>query len=82
MSKNLSTLDRLLRFGVGMTLIFAAIWWEPLSLWGWIGVIPVVTALVGWCPFYLPWGFRTRKTEQASAPGAKRAPSPRQSPAG
>ncbi|MBL4801634.1 MAG: DUF2892 domain-containing protein [Emcibacter sp.] len=55
MKMNVGGLDRLLRIVVGVLLIISAVagYFAP---WGWIGVVPVVTALIGWCPAYTIFG--------------------------
>lgn len=58
MCKNLGTLDRVLRIVVGLVLI-ALVFVGPQTPWGWIGVIPLATALIGWCPLYRLVGLRT-----------------------
>ncbi len=58
MGKNVGTTDRILRIIVGAALIAYAIY-QPDAWWGWIGVVPIVTALVGWCPAYRLVGLRT-----------------------
>ncbi len=60
MSKNVGGIDRILRIVVGLALIgltLAGI----IGMWGWIGVVPLATAAIGWCPAYLPFGIRTCK---------------------
>ncbi|MBL4895059.1 MAG: DUF2892 domain-containing protein [Emcibacter sp.] len=58
MKSNVGGLDRLLRIIVGVLLIISALtgYFTP---WGWIGVVPVVTALVGWCPAYIIFGLNS-----------------------
>jgi len=51
MLKNVGTIDRILRIVVGIVLI-ALVFIGPQTPWGWIGVVPLVTALIGWCPLY------------------------------
>lgn len=58
MTKNVGGIDRILRIGVGIVLI-ALVFVGPQSVWGWIGVIPLATALIGWCPAYTIFGIRT-----------------------
>ena len=36
----------------------------PQTPWGWIGVIPLLTAIIGWCPAYLPFGISTCSTKK------------------
>jgi len=59
MNKNMGTVDRSLRAVVGAALvIWAVVSGNP---WGYLGVIPLATALVGWCPLYAPLKLSTRK---------------------
>jgi hypothetical protein len=61
MNKNVGGIDRILRIVVGLVLIgltLAGI----IGMWGWIGVVPLATAAIGWCPAYLPFGIKTCKT--------------------
>ncbi len=63
MTKNVGGVDRILRIIVGLGLIaFALFGTHELAPWGWIGVVPLGTALIGWCPAYLPFGIKTCKT--------------------
>lgn len=66
MKSNVGTLDRILRVIVGLVLI-AMVFVGPKTAWGWIGVIPLVTAAVGYCPAYRLLGICTlaRKGRQA-----------------
>lgn len=63
MGKNIGTVDRVLRIVAGIVLI-ALVFVGPQTPWGWIGVIPLVTALVGWCPAYRLLGVRTCAVER------------------
>ena len=64
MSKNMGGLDRILRIIVGLAAIaFAVFSGHELAMYGYIGVIPLGTALIGWCPAYLPFGIKTCKTQ-------------------
>jgi len=58
MKTNMGKIDRVLRAILGIGLISLA-FVGPQTPWGWIGVIPLITALVGWCPAYLPFGIST-----------------------
>jgi hypothetical protein len=63
MTKNVGGIDRILRIIVGLGLIaFALFSTHELAPWGWVGVVPLGTALIGWCPAYLPFGIKTCKT--------------------
>jgi hypothetical protein len=63
MACNVGTIERTVRVAVGLLLIAYAIpiWFAP-SGWnwiGWIGIIPLVTGLVGMCPLYGLLGIST-----------------------
>lgn len=60
MSKNLGGIDRILRLLVGIALIALAVT-GVIGVWGYIGVVPLLTAAIGWCPAYLPLGIKTCK---------------------
>jgi len=51
MGKNVGTIDRIMRIIIGAVLI-ALVFVGPQTNWGWIGLILIGTALVGWCPAY------------------------------
>ena len=55
---NAGTIDRILRVVVGVALIGATLA-GAIGAWGWIGVVPLATAAIGWCPAYLPFGIKT-----------------------
>ena len=64
MTANIGTTDRVLRIVIGLALIGVAIGLfgsAYQSIWGWIGLVPVVTGLVGWCPLYTILGIQTCK---------------------
>jgi hypothetical protein len=58
MTRNEGSLDRLLRVVLGVVLI-ALVFVGPQTPWGWIGVVPLVTGLIGLCPLYSILGIRT-----------------------
>jgi hypothetical protein len=64
MSVNVGTLDRIARIVLGIALIaFALGYVAPGTGWnwvGWIGVLPILTALFGTCPAYSLFGLSTR----------------------
>jgi hypothetical protein len=63
MNKNVGGIDRILRIVVGIALIALAAT-GTVGLWGYIGVVPLLTGLVGWCPPYAIFGWNTCKTKQ------------------
>ena len=60
MQKNVGGLDKILRIVAGVGLLgFAVLSDSPAHVWGYIGVVPLLTGLVGWCPPYAILGFNT-----------------------
>jgi hypothetical protein len=64
MTRNMGKLDRVLRILVGLVLL-AHVYIVPTS-WGWLGLIPIVTALAGFCPIYRALGLNTCAAAQTS----------------
>jgi O-antigen ligase len=58
MKANVGGVDRGLRIGVGLALMALAAT-GTVGAWGWLGVVPFATGLIGWCPAYLPFGWST-----------------------
>ena len=58
MSRNEGTADRIIRVVLGLALL-SLVFVGPQSLWGLIGLVPLVTGLVGMCPIYSLLGIRT-----------------------
>lgn len=50
--------DRLIRVVVGLVLI-SLVFIGPQTPWGWLGLVPLVTGLVGFCPLYRLVGVNT-----------------------
>lgn len=67
MSVNVGMLDRVIRLIVAAALLYLAVLAPPNGYnWlGWIGIVPLVTALVGNCPLYSVFGFSTCRARQA-----------------
>ncbi len=55
---NEGTLDRGVRIVLGLVLL-ALVFVGPRTPWGWLGLLPLVTGLVGYCPLYSLLGVRT-----------------------
>jgi phosphatidylglycerophosphate synthase len=71
MKKNVGTLDRTLRFVIGLILILM-VFIGPQTPWGWLGLILIGTAVISWCPIYAPLKISTiGKSNQESAPADK-----------
>ena len=62
MTQNVGRIDRLLRAVIGLTLIALAAT-GTIGWWGWLGVLPLATAAVGWCPPYSMLGWNTCSTQ-------------------
>ena len=58
MTRNIGAIDRTLRIVLGVGLLALA-FFGPQSPWGYIGIVPLVTALAGFCPAYRLFGIRT-----------------------
>lgn len=58
MNPNVGSIDRILRAIVGLILV-ALVFVGPKTSWGWLGLIPLATALLGWCPPYALLGINT-----------------------
>jgi|SaaInl8_120m_RNA_FD_contig_81_270832_length_1596_multi_4_in_0_out_0_3 hypothetical protein len=61
MKKNIGGLDRVLRVAVGLSLV-SLVFVGPQVIWGWLGVVPLVTGLFSFCPFYPLLGINTCST--------------------
>ncbi len=57
MNANIGSADRIIRIVLGVLIIGIGIYFK--SWWGAIGIIPLATALIRWCPLYLPFGIST-----------------------
>lgn len=58
MKANVGSLDRILRVVAGLVLIALAAT-GTVGLWGWIGIVPVLTGLFRFCPLYSLIGIDT-----------------------
>jgi len=61
LARNEGTLDRALRIILGIVLV-SLVFVGPQIVWGWIGVVPLITGLVGSCPLYSVLGINTCKS--------------------
>jgi hypothetical protein len=60
MSINEGPLDRIVRVVLGLVLVSLAVF-GPRTPLGWLGIVPIVTGAVGFCPLYRVIGIRTTK---------------------
>ena len=58
MTSNVGGIDRILRIVVGLVLIGLAAT-GTVGWWGWLGIVPLATGAIGWCPPYALFGFST-----------------------
>ena len=62
MAKNVGTVDRVVRILAGLALLSLVVV-GPKSLWGLVGLVPLATGLISWCPAYSLFGLRTRRAD-------------------
>ena len=65
MKSNVGGIDRILRIVVGAVLVALAVTGQ-VGAWGWIGLLPLATGLLGWCPPYSLLGINTCKNRNVS----------------
>ena len=65
MTKNVGGIDRILRAVIGLTLIALAAT-GTVGWWGYLGLIPLGTAAMGWCPPYALFGWNTCGLKKAN----------------
>ena len=59
---NVGKFERLIRVFVGFLIFYIGVISQlEAQLWGFIGLVPVVTGILGWCPLYLPLKINTNK---------------------
>ncbi|MCR4301909.1 MAG: DUF2892 domain-containing protein [Sulfuricaulis sp.] len=65
MEKNIGNLDKALRVIIGIALLSLLFILEgDARWWGLIGIVPILTVVMGWCPAYTLLGVSTCKTKQ------------------
>jgi len=63
MKSNVGGIDKILRIAVGLGLVaWALVGGGPV--WAWIGVVPLATGLLNWCPAYTLLGMNTCPTKK------------------
>lgn len=58
LKQNIGTVDQWLRLCAGLVLLVLA-GTGTIGPWGYIGVVPLLTAMVRFCPLYAMFGWRT-----------------------
>lgn len=64
MKCNVGKTDRAIRIIIGLVIILAGIYYG--SWWGLIGLLPLISAILRFCPAYVPLGISTCKEERSS----------------
>ncbi len=62
MKKNVGGIDKTIRIIIGLAIIGAGVYFQ--SWWGAVGLVPLLTALIGWCPPYALFGFSSCKVDK------------------
>jgi hypothetical protein len=65
MKCNIGTTDRIIRVILGTGIVAAGVYTG--SWWGALGLVPLVTAAIGWCPLYWPFKISTCRAEEKPA---------------
>ncbi len=63
MKVNVGGTDKIIRIVVGALLLVLAAT-GTLGVWAWIGIVPLATGLMGWCPAYSLLGIKTCPTKK------------------
>lgn len=63
MTINEGTVDRAVRVIAGLVILSLA-FIGPKSAWGYIGLVPIATGLIGYCPVYSLFGINTCATRK------------------
>lgn len=61
--RNEATIERVLRVIVGLGVLSLTVV-GPKTMWGLIGLVPLLTGLIGSCPLYTIFGFSTCPMEK------------------
>jgi membrane protein implicated in regulation of membrane protease activity len=60
MKKNIGGAERIVRIIAGLAILSLA-FVGPQSVWAYLGIVPLATGVIGWCPPYALFGFSTCK---------------------
>lgn len=58
MKSNMGSIDRALRIIVGLIVVGLTLA-GTIGVWGWIGIVPIITGALGNCPLYSVIGVNT-----------------------
>lgn len=59
MKANVGGIDKILRVAAGIVVIAVGLYFK--SWWGAVGLIPLITGLIDWCPLYVPFKWSTKR---------------------
>ena len=59
MQANVGSIDKVARIIIGLAVILAGFYFS--SWWGALGLVPLLTAIISWCPLYMPFGISSCK---------------------
>jgi hypothetical protein len=65
MKANVGTIDKVIRIVAGLALI-SIVFVGPQTPWGWIGIVPLATALLSFCPLYAVIGMNTCQSKEGA----------------
>jgi hypothetical protein len=66
MKQNIGAMDRGIRLVAGLALILLALA-GYIGAWGYIGIVPLATALLNWCPLYQVFGIDSCKHDASAS---------------
>ena len=64
MKRNIGNIERIVRIAAGLAILSLA-FVGPQSPWAYLGVVPLLTGFVGWCPPYALFGISTCKASSS-----------------
>ena len=76
MTANIGTVDRVVRIVVGLAILGLGLYFK--SWWSLIGLLPIATAVVRFCPAYTLFGANTCGVKAENPPAAPPPPAPPQ----
>lgn len=65
MERNIGDIERVVRIVVGLAILSLVVV-GPQTLWGLVGLVPVLTGVTGWCPPYSLLGINTCRVKPGS----------------
>ena len=65
MTLNIGGFERIARIAVGLVLIGLTLT-DNIGMWGWLGIVPLATGAIGWCPPYAMFGLNTCSMKKKS----------------